>query len=65
MFREIQEINKNDFDLKEEEEPIDFVETLCETLQVATLYIYTQKPKNVVHWQDKTYWSYQLNAVYF
>ncbi len=34
VFREIQEISKNDFVFREEQEPIDYVESLCETLQV-------------------------------
>ena len=38
VFREIQEINKNDFDFKEEEEPIDFVETVCELMEVTSVW---------------------------
>ena len=35
IFREIQEIEKNDFDFKEEEEPIDYVERVCEMMEVS------------------------------
>ncbi|XP_064386894.1 nardilysin-like isoform X2 [Halichondria panicea] len=34
VFREIQGISKNEFDFREEQEPIDFVEALCESMEL-------------------------------
>ncbi len=34
VYREIQGVNKNEFDFREEQEPIDYVEAVCESMEV-------------------------------
>lgn len=39
VFREIQLIEENDFNFQDDPEPVDYVEKICESMQVAgTLY---------------------------
>jgi len=46
VFREIQEIHKNEFDFSEDVEPFDAVETLCESMQVSTVIFMYLFPNN-------------------
>ena len=34
IFREIQVIEENDFNFQEDQEPVDYVEKICENMQV-------------------------------